>query len=258
MDWPLTPSKIRVGTSARRNPTRYQPPSEACLTSLRQLLARVGQQQLLPRQLDLLRSPGAGEEKDVNIYYAGNLSLLDTPTVAVVGTREVSDLGRARTRRVTRELVEAGITVMSGLARGVDAEAHRSAISVGGKTVAVIGTPLSKAYPAENAGLQEEIYREHLLMSPFAEQEKVLKGNFPKRNRIMAALSAATVIVEASDTSGTLHQAAECQRLGRWLFIAKAVVEDPSLTWPSKFLGKPRTGVLVETSDILRAVKPGA
>jgi len=212
----------------------------------------IGKEQLLAKQLDLLRT--ADDQEDIPIYFAGDLALLKQPTVAIVGTREVSDQGRARTRRLARELVDAGVTVMSGLARGVDAEAHESAVAHGGRTVGVIGTPLSKAYPAENARLQEEIYRGHLLLTPFAEGEKVFKGNFPKRNRIMAALSDATVIVEASDTSGTLHQAAECQRLGRWLFIAKAVVEDPTLRWPAKFLGKPRTAALSRTRDVLAAI----
>jgi predicted Rossmann fold nucleotide-binding protein DprA/Smf involved in DNA uptake len=89
---------------------------------------------------------------------------------------------------------------------------------------------------------QEQIWREHLLISPFPEGRLVFRSNFPQRNRVMAALSDATVIIEAYDTSGTLHQAAECQRLGRWLFIARAVADDPSLTWPqnSCIIPKPR------------------
>jgi len=71
----------------------------------------------------------------------------------------------------------------------------------------------------------------------------------------MAAISDATVIIEASDTSGTLHQAAECQRLGRWLFIAKSVAEDPSLTWPARFVGKPNVGILKSVADILQIVR---
>jgi len=91
-------------------------------------------------------------------------------------------------------------------------------------------------------------------MTPFASGEPVFKSNFPKRNRVMAAISDATVIVEASDTSGTLHQAAECQRLGRWLFIMRSVADNPSLRWPASFLGKPKTAILGETSEILDAV----
>lgn len=259
MDWLLQKRESRTRPPRRAlsgvSRSRYRHPSETHSIALHTLLSRVGKSPLLPKQLDLLRSSEARNGKDVTIHYAGDLALLERPTVAIVGTREVTDEGRARTRRLAKELAASGVTVMSGLARGVDTEAHQSAIACGGKTVAVIGTPLSKAYPAENAHLQELIYHDHLLLSPFADGEHVFKGNFPKRNRVMAALSNATVIVEASDTSGTLHQAAECQRLGRWLFIAKAVVDDPSLTWPSKFLGKPHTAVLSRTEDVLQAIK---
>jgi DNA processing protein len=142
---------------------------------------------------------------------------------------------------------------MSGLAAGVDTEAHSATIQCGGRTVAVIGTPLDVAYPAANARLQEKIYREHLLVSPFPIGSRVFRSNFPERNKVMAALSDATVIMEASDTSGSLHQAAECRpdRLDRWLFISQSVVNDPRLTWPKKFLGGPKVKILRETSDVL-------
>jgi len=103
--------------------------------------------------------------------------------------------------------------------------------------------------------LQQSIYRDHLLVSPFPAGEQVYPSNFPKRNRVMAALSDASVIVEASDTSGTLHQAAECQRLGRWLFIMRAVAEDRKLKWPAKFIGKPKVAVLTSTAGIFDVVR---
>src|SRR4029077_2549969 len=103
------------------------------------------------------------------------------------------------------------------------------------------------AYPAENKRLQEQIYRDHLLISPFASGERVFRANFPERNKLMAALSDATAIIEAGDTSGTLHQAAECVRLGRWLFIAKSVMEDSSLKWPANFKHYPNVRTLSST-----------
>jgi len=215
---------------------------------LNEILDEVGRTRLPPKQAHLF-----GRES-IDLYCAGNLDLLKSPVVAIVGTRDVSEAGRLRARRLARELVEARVVVMSGLAKGVDRAAHEGAIDAGGGTVAVIGTPLSKAYPAENSELQEAIYREHLLVSPFGEGETVFRSNFPKRNRVMAALSDATVIIEASDTSGTLHQAAECQSLGRWLFIARSLVENPAVKWPKDFLGKSRTAVLDSTEDVLRAI----
>ena len=120
--------------------------------------------------------------------------------------------------------------------------------------MAVIGTPLEKAYPAENKRLQEEIYREHLLLTPFAPGQRVFPSNFPQRNRVMALLSDATVIIEASNTSGTLHQAAECVRQKRHLFIAKSVIDNPQLTWPDKFLGEQNVHILESTDQLVSII----
>lgn len=188
------------------------------------------------------------------LYLAGNRELLRRPCVAVVGTRKVSREGAARAKRLARELVEAGVVVVSGLAMGVDGEAMRSAIACGGNTIGVLGTPLDIATPSENRALQEKVYREHLLISQFPSGSSVNKGNFPRRNRVMAAISDATVIVEASDTSGTLHQARECLDLGRWLFIAASVVENSELSWPKEFLKHSKTAVLKSTSEILERI----
>jgi DNA processing protein len=113
--------------------------------------------------------------------------------------------------------------VVSGLARGVDTEALSAALAAGGRTIGVLGTPLDKVTPLSNGPMQELMYREHLLVSQFPVGSTVKKNNFPRRNRVMAALSDATAIIEASDTSGTLHQAAECSRLDRLLFITHAI-----------------------------------
>ncbi len=232
---------------------RYQAPEAVERCDLEALLADGNRAVQAGKQLSLLRENG----KPSTVYLAGARRLLEMPAVSIVGTREVSEAGRLRAYRLARELASSGVLVMSGLARGVDTAALSGAMHAGGCVCAVIGTPLDKAYPNENALLQENIYARHLLISPFAMGEVVYRGNFPKRNRVMAALSDATVIVEASDTSGTLHQAAECQRLGRWLFIMKSVAENPSLTWPQSFLGKERTAVLGATNDLLTAIFNG-
>jgi len=242
-------SMVAIAPS-RRQSSRYRPPSRMASIRLQELLAKTGRGILEDRQFDLLGSEGSL----VRVYYAGNLALLDRPSVSIVGTRDVSDDGAARARRLARELVAAGVVVVSGLAKGVDTAALTSAIESGGSTVAVIGTPLDRAYPAENAHLQELIYAEHLLLTPFRVGESTFKGNFPKRNRVMAAISDATVIVQASDTSGTLHQAAECGRLGRWLFIMKSILDDDRVSWPHNFIGKPKVALLNSTQDIIDAI----
>lgn len=236
---------------ARR--TKYRTPSDMRTIGLPALLMQVRRPALEAKQLDFLSS--AKQSGIAHLYYSGNVDVLCRPAISIVGTRDVSDEGRRRARKLARELVAVGVTVVSGLAKGVDTEALSAALEVGGRTAAVIGTPLDKAYPAENAALQEQIYREHLLLTPFNIGEVTYRGNFPKRNRVMAAVSDATVIVEASDTSGTLHQAAECGRLGRWLFIMRSVADDKALSWPKKFIDKPKVAVISSTQDILDNLK---
>ena len=243
-------------TMPRRTPPQgsaprhsYRAPSNIFSVPLKALLARTGRDPMTEKQFDLLRAPTSTD--DVEVFYSGDLSLLSSPCVSIVGARDASEEGLRRAGRLAKELVAAGVVVVSGLAKGIDHAAHTSALKCDGRTIAVVGTPLDKAYPAENATLQEKIYRDNLLISPFRVGEKTFKGSFPKRNRVMAAISDATVIVEASDTSGTLHQAAECGKLNRWLFIAKSVVDNKNLTWPKKFISQERVEILSETSDII-------
>lgn len=236
---------------AEMRSSRYNPPTDTRVMQLRDILEARGGVPFAPAQMDFLK---AGPEESYPVYMAGNLSALNTPAVAIVGTRNVSKEGAARARRLAKELSQRGVGVVSGLAKGVDTEALSSALRHGGRVVAVIGTPLDKAYPAENKHLQEVIYQDHLLISQFKSGERTYPSNFPQRNRLMAAVSDATVVIEASDSSGTLHQSAECQRLGRWLFIAKSVVDDPMLTWPSKFLAYEKCVVLTSAEDVLARI----
>lgn len=226
---------------------RYAPPSNVRVSAVGDLIegARTipeGQQ---------VRFGFDVSERGFRVWCAGERDLVKLPGVSVVGTRKVSGEGAARARRLGRELASAGVVVVSGLAAGVDTIAMSSAIENAGVAIGVIGTGVDRAYPAENAQLQERIYREHLLISQFEPGARVYSSNFPKRNQLMAAISDATVIIEASDTSGTLHQAAECLRLGRPLFIAKSVVDDPTTTWTQRFVGKHGVHVLTDTAQII-------
>lgn len=192
------------------------------------------------------------------LYFLGSWELAEAPRrVAVVGTRKVTSEGAARTRKLVRALVEHDFTIVSGLAQGVDTIAHETAIEFGGRTIAVIGTPISEVYPKENAELQRRIATDYLLVS----QVPVLRykaqgpnGNklfFPERNKTMSALTEATIIVEASETSGTLIQARAALDQGRKLFILESNFNNSSVTWPAKFekLGAIRVR---ELEDILR------
>lgn len=241
--------QVQSENNTRRR-TTYARPSIFHELPLGSLLDIAGRS--IPKEREgLFRKP---EESDPIIFYSGDLAILKSPCVSVIGARDVSAEGGARASRISRELAIAGVVVVSGLAKGVDAAAHMAAIAAGGKTIAVIGTSIDKAYPVENASLQEEIYNKHLLISQFHFGQRTYPSDFPKRNRLMAALSDGSVIVEASDTSGTLHQASECVRLGRWLFLLRSVVENDKLTWPSRFLHYPKTVVVTNVQDVLSRV----
>lgn len=172
------------------------------------------------------------------IYWAGDASLIRSGRkVSVVGSRAASAEGMRRARVLAQQLVEHGIVVVSGLAEGIDVTAHQAAIEAGGRTIAVIGTPLNQAYPKKHTALQDAIARGHLVVSQLAPGTKVQPFHFPQRNRLMALLTDATVIVEAGESSGTLHQGWESIRLGRPLFIMESVVRDTTLNWPQEMIG---------------------
>jgi DNA processing protein len=169
------------------------------------------------------------------LHIAGDPTLLRrAPRVAIVGSRKASPEGLEQASALARSIVERGVVVVSGLAEGIDTAAHESAVRAGGKTVAVLGTPLDQCYPAKNRALQDLIMREHLAVSQFPPESPSRRENFPMRNRTMALLSDATVIVEAGDGSGSLHQGWEALRLGRPLFLMESVVKRPGLAWPSE------------------------
>ena len=174
-------------------------------------------------------------------YYRGNPDLANTDCVSVVGTRKVSDEGYRRTEKLVRLLSGHGLTLVSGLAEGVDTVALETAIRCGMSVIGVIGTPIDEYYPKQNRNLQEEIAVKHLLISqvPFYKYHtqpfQTRRFYFPERNATMAALSLATVIVEASDTSGTLTQARACMEQNRPLFILNSCFDNPSIAWPRKY-----------------------
>lgn len=191
------------------------------------------------------------------LYYQGFWNLVETPCIAVVGARKVSNEGVRRTKKLVSHLVQDGYTIVSGLAEGVDRAAHTAAIEANGQTIAVIGTPLSHYYPKENEDLQRLIREKYLLISqvPFKryiEQDyRYNRTFFPERNVTMSALTEATVIIEASNTSGTLYQARAALAQNRKLFILDSCFQNQGLTWPERFLKKGAIRVR-EYNDIKR------
>lgn len=175
------------------------------------------------------------------LYFQGLWDLVNTPCVAVVGTREPSEEGKARAAKLARLLVADGYTIVSGLARGIDTVAHTTAISAGGFTIAVLGTPITESYPPENRELQQLIADKYLVISQVPivrysmQNVRANRYFFPERNVTMSALTEGTIIVEAGETSGTLVQARHALKQGRKLFILESCFQNPSLSWPATF-----------------------
>lgn len=195
------------------------------------------------------------------LYFQGLWDLVNTRCVAIVGTREPTDDGKARAAKLARFLVDDGFTIVSGLARGIDTVAHTTAISSGGYTIAVLGTPITECYPPENVELQQRIADEHLVISQvpivrYAQQHfRGKKHFFPERNVTMSALTEATIIVEAGETSGTLVQARNAIKQKRKLFILDSCFKKPSLSWPANFAKQGAIRV-ADYEDIKRHLAP--
>lgn len=159
----------------------------------------------------------------------------DARSVAVVGTRRPSPEGERRAARLSRGLVRAGFTVISGLALGIDAAAHAAALDAGGRTVAVMGTGLDRRYPPGNRSLAERILSaEGALLSQFFPHQPPTRWTFPLRNVVMSGLTLATVVVEAGNTSGARMQARVALQHGRTVFLPSSLVE--SHDWAKRYV----------------------
>lgn len=189
------------------------------------------------RPSDLLGPLNEVEQKNAPkaLFVAGDTGILEQGArVSIVGARKASPEGLRLASKLASLLARRGVVVVSGLAEGIDTAAHKGAIKNGGRTIAVLGTSLDQIYPKKNAELQLRLMREHLVISQFPLGYPTQPNNFPLRNRTTALISDAAVIIEASDTSGSLFFGWEAIRLGRPLFVLKSSVENGSLTWPSE------------------------
>jgi DNA processing protein len=153
------------------------------------------------------------------LYVRGELAPADNTSVAIVGTRRATPYGREAAERIATELAQAGVTVVSGLARGVDAAAHRAALEAGGRTIAVLGSGLDVIYPAEHGRLAEQILGSGAILSEFPPGTKPDAQNFPARNRIVSGMTLGTLIIEAPARSGALITASFAGDQGREVFV---------------------------------------
>lgn len=185
------------------------------------------------------------------IWVRGQLRSRSLRAIAVVGTRQATPQGCAAAARLAEGLARADVTVLSGLARGIDTSAHSATIDAGGRTVAVIGTGiLSPVYPAENMGLAHGIVQSGgAIVSQFWPEAPPQKINFPRRNIVMSGMAAGTVVVEAGATSGAKMQARLALEHGKRLFLPEALVR--SEAWAGRYATRPGVTVVGDFGDIL-------
>jgi DNA processing protein len=189
------------------------------------------------------------------LFWRGDLSALERPTMAVVGSRKCSPSGRAVAEKLGRGLAAEGFAVVSGLARGIDTAAHRGALAAGGRTVAVLGCGVDVCYPAENRRLLAEILKTGAAISEFPMGSAPLRQNFPMRNRIVSGLSLGVVVVEAGETSGALVTVNHALAQGRDVFVLPGDTALASTIGSNRLLregARPVTGV----RDILEELSP--
>ena len=172
------------------------------------------------------------------LFIKGNVHLLEEKSVCVVGSRNASEESMKKTERIVKSLVKRNIVVNAGLARGIDTATHTAALANGGRTIAVIGTPINQYYPKENKNLQIQIEKNGLVVSQFPPCNAINRWNFPTRNGVMSGLSLATIIMEAKESSGALKQADYALKQGRDVLIPQSAIDNPLIQWPKKYASK--------------------
>lgn len=172
------------------------------------------------------------------LFLKGNVHLLEEKSVCVVGSRNASEESMKKTERIVKSLVKRNIVVNAGLARGIDTATHTAALANGGRTIAVIGTPINQYYPKENKDLQIQIEKNGLVVSQFPPCNTINRWNFPTRNGVMSGISLATIIMEAGESSGALKQADYALKQGRDVLIPQSAIDNPLIQWPKKYVSK--------------------
>ena len=172
------------------------------------------------------------------LFIKCNVHLLNEKSVCVVGSRNASVESMKKTEKLVKALIKRNIVVNAGLAKGIDTATHKTALENGGRTIAVIGTPINQYYPKENKDLQLSIEEKGLVVSQFPPCNPVYRWNFPTRNGTMSGISLATIIMEAGETSGALRQADYALKQGRDVLIPQSAINNSSISWPKKYIKK--------------------
>lgn len=189
------------------------------------------------------------------LYARGNIGLVDSVMLAVVGTRRPSTYGKAAAERLSADLASAGLTILSGMARGIDTSAHQSALAVGGNTVAVFGCGVDTIYPAENRKLAEQIAAKGLLLSEFPMRSPAYPQNFPVRNRIVSGMSNGVLVVEGAQYSGSAITARLALEQGRDVFAVPGNITS-RMSWGPNLLIKQGAKLVQEWNDVIEELEP--
>lgn len=189
------------------------------------------------------------------LYCRGTLEPRDQLAVAMVGSRRCTHYGRQMAERLAGALARAGLTVISGLARGIDAAAHEGALAAGGRTLAVMGTGLANIYPPEHKALAERVIRQGALLAESALDQAPVPGLFPQRNRIISGMSQAVIVVEASRNSGALHTVRHAMEQGREVFAVPGRIDSLASEGCHDIIRDGAT-LIRNADDVLQALGP--
>lgn len=189
------------------------------------------------------------------LYVRGELQRIDSLSVAIVGTRGASQYGRSQAERFARALARAGLTIVSGLARGIDAAAHRGALEAEGRTIAVLSSGVAEVYPPQHADLAQCIVEQGALISEMPPGTRPKKGMFPQRNRLISGLTLGTLILEAGDRSGALITARLAGEQGREVFALPGLVTAPNSRGCHRLI-QDGAHLIQDPEDVLEALGP--
>lgn len=194
-------------------------------------------------------------DSPVVIYIKGEYRPEDRYAIAVVGSRRYSPYGEVVTGTISSELAASGFTIISGMARGIDTFAHRSALSAGGRTIAVLGSGLDVYYPAENKGLMQKISESGCAMSEFPPGTPPNRENFPRRNRLISGLSMGVLVVEAAEASGSLITASIALEQNREVFAVPGNITSRTSTGTNMLI-RQGAKMVMRAEDIIEELAP--
>lgn len=204
---------------------------------------------IYPKELRKIKNPPK------SLYVKGNIKLLDTPCIAIIGTRECTQYGERMAKKFSRELSIQGITIISGMAKGIDSFAHIGSIETTGNTIAVLPSGLNNIYPEENIKLYKDIIKNNgLIVTEYEENEKENSKRFLERNRIVSGIAIGTLVIEGGYRSGTSVTARLTKQQGKKIFCVPSSLESKKGITPNKLI-KEGAYLVTEIDDIIKEYK---